>query len=1680
LQDNGGNNLSVSASGSFTFSTAVDSGAAYSVAVFTQPTDQSCTVTSGSGTASGNVTNVQVSCSNLPPTTYTIGGTVSGLTGTGLVLQDNSGNNLAVSASGSFIFSTAVASGAAYSVTVLTQPTGQSCTVTSGSGTASANVTNVQVSCSNLPPTTYTIGGTVSGLTGTGLVLQDNGGNNLAVSASGSFTFSTAVDNGAAYSVTVLTQPTGQSCTVTSGSGTASANVTNVQVTCSTTTYTIGGTISGLTASGLVLGDGSQTVSPVSGATSFAFSTAVASGSSYAVTVKTQPSGETCSVTNGSGTANANISNVQVTCTTTTYTIGGTVSGLTGTGLVLFNGSNGDKLAVSASGSFAFSTAEPSGSTYIVTVLTQPTGQSCTVTNGSGTMSANVTNIQVTCSTTTYTIGGTVSGLTGTGLVLQDNSGNNLAVSASGSFTFSMAVASGNTYSVTVLTQPTGQSCTVTDGSGTMSANVTNIQVTCSTTTYTIGGTVSGLTGTGLVLQDNSGNNLAVSASGSFTFSNSVASGAAYSVTVLTQPNGQSCTVTNGSGTASANVTNVQVVCSNVSYSIGGTVSGLTGTGLVLQDNGGNNLPLSANGSFTFSNSVASGAAYSVTVLTQPTGQSCTVTNGSGTASANVSNVQVTCSTTTYTIGGTVSGLTGAGLVLQDNSGNNLSVSASGSFTFSTAVASGSTYSVTVFTQPTGQSCTVTNGSGTASANVTNVQVVCSNVSYSIGGTVSGLTGTGLVLQDNGGNNLAVSASGSFTFSTAVASGAAYSVTVLTQPTGQSCTVTNGSGTASANVTNVQVACSTAYYTVGGTVSGLTGTGLVLQDNGGNNLAVSANGAFTFSNPIVSGATFNVTVLTQPTGQICTVTSGSNTSISNVSYVQVACSNVSYTIGGTVSGLTGTGLVLQNNGGNNLTLSANGSFTFSGSVASGTAYSITVLTQPTGQTCWVNNSGGTATANITNIQVACLNLYTIGGTVSGLTGTGLVLQDNGGNNNNQALSANGTFTFSGSVASGTAYSVRVLTQPTGQNCTVTNGNGTATANVTNVEVVCQSFYTIGGTVSGLIGTGLALQDNGGNNLTLSANGTFTFSGSVPSGAAYSVTVSAEPASQVCTVTNGSGTASANVTNVEVFCQSVYTIGGTVSGLAVSGFNTKWLVLQDNGGNNLPVNANGTFTFVASDNFVSGSPYSVTVLTQPTGQSCTVTSGSGTILANVTNVQVTCVGGGWTWMGGSSTVGNPYGAAGVYGTLGTASSTNVPGGRQNAVSWIDKSGNLWLFGGIGDTSQNYVYLNDLWEFDPTLGANGEWTWMGGSEGFAANGIYGTLGAPATGNIPGGRYGAVSWSDASGNLWLFGGWGYGSGGGLGLLNDLWKFDPALGTTGEWTWMGGSSTIGSKGGQSGVYGTLGVAASTNFPGSRSRAVRWTDASGNLWLFGGDGLDYTGTEGMLNDLWEFFPSTNQWAWMGGTSVRGYPGIYGTLGVAASTNVPGGRHVAVSWIDKSSNLWLFGGAGYDSTGASGFLNDLWEFNPKLGTNGEWTWMGGSSTVGSTGGYGTPGVAASTNAPGALYGAVSWSDASGNLWLFGGAGYDSTGAETELNDLWEFDPALGTTGEWIWMGGSAYGNQSGVYGTLGTVASTNIPGGRSSAASWSDASGTLWLFGGAGYDSAGTETLLNDLWVNQP
>src|SRR5208337_4394670 len=200
------------------------------------------------------------------------------------------------------------------------------------------------------------------------------------------------------------------------------------------------------------------------------------------------------------------------------------------------------------------------------------------------------------------------------------------------------------------------------------------------------------------------------------------------------------------------------------------------------------------------------------------------------------------------------------------------------------------------------------------------------------------------------------------------------------------------------------------------------------------------------------------------------------------------------------------------------------------------------------------------------------------------------------------------------------------------------------------------------------------------------------------------------------------------------------------------------------------------------------------------------------------------------------------------------------------------------------------------------------------------------------------------------------------------------------------------------------------------------------------------------------------------------------TCGSTARANGPGS--VGRMW---STNRGLTGLSaqlaratfpGHDSnpTDLSGNLNDLWEFSA-----GQWTWMGGSNVNGQPGTYGTEGTAAASNVPGARSGAVSWTDSSGNFWLFGGAGLDSADNSGRLNDLWKYG-----AGQWTWVGGSNVNGQLGTYGSVGMGGPSNIPGARTLGVSWTDASGNFWLFGGTGYDWLGSNGFLNDLWQFKP
>jgi 6-phosphogluconolactonase (cycloisomerase 2 family) len=246
-------------------------------------------------------------------------------------------------------------------------------------------------------------------------------------------------------------------------------------------------------------------------------------------------------------------------------------------------------------------------------------------------------------------------------------------------------------------------------------------------------------------------------------------------------------------------------------FTVGGTVTGLlSGTSVTLQNNAANDTPVSVNASFSFSNALAGGTMYAVTVLTQPAGETCTIANSTGViASANVS-VAVTCVPNNYSVGGTVSGLLpGVSVTLVNNGGNSATVTANGAFRFSTPVAAGSAYSVSVWADPSGESCTVANGSGTvSSANITGITVSCSVLSYTINANVFGLVAnSNLVLQDNGGDTLTVTSGGSFPFKAAIPSQSSYAVTVLTQPAGQTCFVIGGSGPVGDANVSVSVVC---------------------------------------------------------------------------------------------------------------------------------------------------------------------------------------------------------------------------------------------------------------------------------------------------------------------------------------------------------------------------------------------------------------------------------------------------------------------------------------------------------------------------------------------------------------------------------------------------------------------------------------------------------------------------------------------------------------------------------------------------------------------------------------------------------------------------------------------------------------------------------------------------------
>jgi len=319
-------------------------------------------------------------------------------------------------------------------------------------------------------------------------------------------------------------------------------------------------------------------------------------------------------------------------------------------------------------------------------------------------------------------------------------------------------------------------------------------------------------------------------------------------------------------------------------------------------------------------------------------------------------------------------------------------------------------------------------------------------------------------------------------------------------------------------------------------VTGLTGSGLVLQVNGVT-FGVSANGPFRLPLGFPDGTTYNVTVVSNPNGpnQLCTVSGGNGTIHgADVTTVSVTCAD-SHTVGGTVSGLLGS-VTLQLNGAESLSVFSDSAFAFATRLAAGAPYSVTVQSKPSNQLCAVSGGSGTIGSANVDVAVTCATFFTVVGNVSGLQGSGLVLQLNGAEN--LSVSANGFFTFTTPLLGGAAYNVTVSSNPTHPNqlCTVSGGGGTISNFSPFVSVSCVNAYSIGGSVSGLTGTGLVLRNSCGGALPIPAAGGFTFPAQQAGGTTYGVSVLSQPAGQLCVVTRGAGqVGSADVTDVAVAC-----------------------------------------------------------------------------------------------------------------------------------------------------------------------------------------------------------------------------------------------------------------------------------------------------------------------------------------------------------------------------------------------------------------------------------------------------------------------------------------------------------------------------------------------------------------
>ncbi|TGK49977.1 glucanase [Leptospira kanakyensis] len=726
------------------------------------------------------------------------------------------------------------------------------------------------------------------------------------------------------------------------------------------------------------------------------------------------------------------------------------------------------------------------------------------------------------------------------------------------------------------------------------------------TLTYSVSFRVSGLMGSGLQIE-NGGDVVDVATNQSYTFSKKIQSGSPYNVTVKTQPSApiQKCIVSSGSGTVlNGNIEGIQIVCGDALYLIYGTVTGILGNGLQVQNVTGAGTDVINVNSTSFSlPPIPAGETYNFSIISQPTNpsQTCTITTPAmttGTMAAAHLPATINCNTNSFPVNAQVTGILGTlsvgnELKLTLDGSNTINVTSDGTFAFPGTYLSGGTFSIGI-DNPGGiittGVCSISTSSVTIANGAYTIPVNCSNA-YLISGTVSSPGGTTTSILSNSVTLDLVNTGGTpfvsqqvtinagvtnFTFPATIPGGSNYQIAVATSAPNQVCTITAGathSGTVSDMGTAV-VNCSlpTANFS--------PVTGSVFNDDGTVTLSTLIPGSeyrYTLGNGGQVDPTCSTGTMTTSTVPITDTNSGVIKAIHcKTGWVESQVVSSTYTLkvatptpslatgfllnsGQTVSfstTTTGTTWVCQEGAAGTPTdpvcgMTAN-------TCSSGTAGNYVFPTPGSSQNvkarmCKVNYVG----SDILNLNYQP-NVYTVGGTISMLTipfGVNtFVLQNNLGDD--LTIAGNGTFTFNTAIPTGSNYSVTVLSSPQNpwQTCSVGNATGTVGSTaISNVSIICSvNQYNMSGNITSTVPLPLGLTvTNGIDSINVPGGSTSTpisFTTPVASGTAYDISITAEPPGYVCAIeSNHSGTIlGANITNVAVNCVAGYRYGNTIT------------------------------------------------------------------------------------------------------------------------------------------------------------------------------------------------------------------------------------------------------------------------------------------------------------------------------------------------------------------------------------------------------------------------------------------------------------------------------------------------------------------------------------------------------